>query len=153
MGLECYPAGRIGDRPAVDLALSIEKIGFRMGRLKTGTPPRLDKSTIEFNKLEKHYGDDPPQPFSFINDNVWIKASDQLACHMTYTNDNVAKIVKESLHLNRHVKEETKGPRYMILYFFYFRLSAFKFRYCPSLESKIIRFHKSKHQIWLEPEG
>ena len=136
MGLECYPAGRVGDQPAVDLALSIEKIGFRMGRLKTGTPPRLDKSTIEFEKLEKHFGDDPPQPFSYMDESVWIKASDQLVCHMTYTNDNVAKIVKDSLHLNRHVKEETKGPRY-----------------CPSLESKIIRFHKNRHQIWLEPEG
>ncbi len=84
IGLETYPAGRINDKPSIDLALSIEKIGFRMGRLKTGTPPRLDKATIDFDKLEKKFGDDPPAPFSYMNDKVWIKADEQMPCHMTY---------------------------------------------------------------------
>ncbi len=136
IGLEMYPAGRVNDKPSIDLALSIEKIGFRMGRLKTGTPPRLDKNTIDFEKLAKSVGDDPPVPFSFMNESVWLKAHEQLPCHMSYTNEKVEKIVRESLHLNRHVKEETRGPRY-----------------CPSLESKFLRFHANKHQIWLEPEG
>jgi tRNA uridine 5-carboxymethylaminomethyl modification enzyme len=107
-----------------------------MGRLKTGTPPRLDGKTINFEKLEKKYPDYPPVPFSFMNDRVLIDSDKQLLCHMTYTNEEVAKIVKSTLHLNKHVKEETRGPRY-----------------CPSLESKIIRFHRDRHQIWLEPEG
>jgi len=107
-----------------------------MGRLKTGTPPRLDGKTINFEKLEKKYPDYPPVPFSFMSDRVLIDSDKQLLCHMTYTNEEVAKIVKNTLHLNKHVKEETRGPRY-----------------CPSLESKIIRFHRDRHQIWLEPEG
>jgi tRNA uridine 5-carboxymethylaminomethyl modification enzyme len=134
--LECYPAGRLNDKQSYNLAMSMAKIGFNMGRLKTGTPPRLDSRTIAFEKLEKHFADNPPRPFSFINEKVWIKPEDQLLTHMTYTNENVAKIVRETLHLNRHVKEETRGPRY-----------------CPSIESKILKFQKDRHQIWLEPEG
>jgi tRNA uridine 5-carboxymethylaminomethyl modification enzyme len=83
IGLETYPAGRVNDKPSIDLAVSIEKLGFRIGRLKTGTPPRLDKRTIDFKKLEKKSGDNPPVPFSFINERVWIKADEQLPCHMT----------------------------------------------------------------------
>ncbi|XP_052072302.1 protein MTO1 homolog, mitochondrial-like [Mytilus californianus] len=136
IGLDVIPAGRLGDQPAIGLAKSIENAGFTMGRLKTGTPPRLDGKTIDFSKTEIKYGDDPPEPFSFINDQVWIKASDQVICHMTRTNEKVDKICMETLHLNRHVHEEVNGPRF-----------------CPSLESKVLRFKGRTHQIWLEPEG
>ncbi|CAF0725893.1 unnamed protein product [Brachionus calyciflorus] len=135
-GLEVRPAGRLGDKPSIELGNSLEKIGFKMGRLKTGTPPRIDGRTIDFSKLEKKYPDYPPVPFSFLNDKVHLEPEQQLLCHMTYTNSDVAKIIKDTLHLNRHVKEETRGPRY-----------------CPSIESKVIKFHRDRHQIWLEPEG
>jgi tRNA uridine 5-carboxymethylaminomethyl modification enzyme len=136
IGLEVRPAGRIGDEPAIGLAKSLETIGFNLARLKTGTPPRIRSSTINFNILEKHLGDNPPVPFSFMNEKVWINAEDQLPCYMTYTTEPVRKIVKENLHVNRHVTEEVTGPRY-----------------CPSIESKILRFENKPHQIWLEPEG
>ncbi|XP_071445984.1 protein MTO1 homolog, mitochondrial [Hetaerina americana] len=136
IGLEVRPAGRVGDAPAVGLANTLENIGFRMGRLKTGTPPRLLKDSIDFSVCAKNHGDNPPQPFSFINDSVWIKPEDQLPCYMTYTVPEVEKIVRENMHQNRHVAEEIKGPRY-----------------CPSIESKVLRFGGRPHQIWLEPEG
>lgn len=137
IGLEVRPAGRIGDAPAIGLASSLADIGFRMARLKTGTPPRIKKSTIDFRNLNVQRGDSPPQPFSFMNDRVWIDADQQLDCHLTYTNpDAVDAIVRSNLHCNRHVTEEITGPRY-----------------CPSIESKVLRFGKKSHQIWLEPEG
>lgn len=136
IGLEVRPAGRIGDEPAIGLARSLEKLGFKLARLKTGTPPRLNADTINFKILEQHHGDDPPVPFSFMNKKVWINAEDQLPCHMTHTTEAVKSIVKDNLHLNRHVTEEVTGPRY-----------------CPSIESKILRFGEKTHQIWLEPEG
>ncbi|KAL5015659.1 hypothetical protein ScPMuIL_005248 [Solemya velum] len=136
IGLESWPAGRLGDGPSVGLAKSLEEAGFTMGRLKTGTPPRLDGRKIDFSKTTPMPGDDPPLPFSFLNDSVWIKAEDQLDCHMTHTNEDVDRIVMDTFHLNKHVQEETQGPRF-----------------CPSLESKILRFKGRKHQIWLEPEG
>lgn len=136
IGLDVYPAGRMGDQAAVGLAKSIENAGFTIGRLKTGTPPRLDGKTIDFSRTEPKYGDDPPQPFSYLNDEVWIKSSDQVPCYMTQTNEDVDKICMETLHLNRHVQEETNGPRF-----------------CPSIESKVIRFKGRRHRIWLEPEG
>lgn len=135
-GLEMRPAGRMGDKPAMALGQNLEELGFAMGRLKTGTPPRLAKDSINYDKLVKHLGDDPPTPFSFMNEEVWIKASEQLPCYLTYTTLNVNKIVKENLHVNRHVTEEINGPRY-----------------CPSIESKVLRFGEKPHQIWLEPEG
>ncbi|XP_037806048.1 protein MTO1 homolog, mitochondrial [Lucilia sericata] len=135
-GLEVKPAGRMGDAPAIALGKSLENLGFRMGRLKTGTPPRISKESINYNKLEAHYGDNPPLPFSFMNEKVWINADEQLPCHLTYTSLKVNKIVKENMHLNRHVTEEINGPRY-----------------CPSIESKVLRFGEKQHQIWLEPEG
>ncbi|KAH9424334.1 Mitochondrial Translation Optimization [Dermatophagoides pteronyssinus] len=137
IGLEHYPAGRLGDQPAIGLAQTFEKrIGFRMGRLKTGTPPRIDKNTIDFNGLEKTFGDNPPLPFSFLNSSVWIKPEDQYYTWLTFTNDKVADIVRKNIHLSRHVREEVRGPRY-----------------CPSIESKILKFNNRSHQIWLEPEG
>lgn len=136
IGLDVRPAGRLGDAPAIGLALTLERLNFRMGRLKTGTPPRLDKNTINFKALTRHGGDKRPIPFSFLNDSVWMKPEDQLDCYMTYTNAEAASIIKENQHVNRHIREEVLGPRY-----------------CPSIESKVLRFKKDVHQIWLEPEG
>lgn len=110
-GLETRPAGRLGDKPSIELGQSLERIGFHMGRLKTGTPPRLDGRTIDFSRLQIEYPDNPPVPFSFMNDRVLIDGDKQLPTHITYTNERVAKIVKDTLHLNKHVKEETRGPR------------------------------------------
>ncbi|XP_049855553.1 protein MTO1 homolog, mitochondrial isoform X1 [Schistocerca gregaria] len=136
IGLEVRPAGRIGDAPAIGLAKTLERLGFRMGRLKTGTPPRLDGRTIDFSVCVKQPGDNPPMPFSFMNESVWIKPEDQLFCYLTFTNEKVNKIILDNLHVNRHVREEVTGPRY-----------------CPSIESKVLRFGGKSHQIWLEPEG
>ncbi|XP_017090712.2 protein MTO1 homolog, mitochondrial [Drosophila bipectinata] len=136
IGLEVRPAGRIGDAPAKALGEAIDRLGFRMGRLKTGTPPRIAKSSIDFSKLERHDGDDPPMPFSFLNNQVWLPTKEQLPCYLTYTTPKVSDIVRDNLHVNRHVTEEITGPRY-----------------CPSIESKILRFGAKVHQVWLEPEG
>lgn len=136
IGLKTMPAGRIGDEPAVGLAKSLEDLGFRMSRLKTGTPPRIKASSINFAILERHPGDNPPVPFSFMNDRVWLNNEDQLDCFLTHTSQDVNEIVKRNLHCNRHVTEELTGPRY-----------------CPSIESKVLRFGGKTHQIWLEPEG
>ncbi|XP_056637045.1 protein MTO1 homolog, mitochondrial [Diorhabda sublineata] len=136
MGLKVYPAGRIGDEPSIGLANTLGVLKLRMGRLKTGTPPRLKADTINYKICEVQLGDDPPLPFSFMNDEVWIKSEDQLKCHLTKTTLGVEKVVKENLHVNRHVMEETRGPRY-----------------CPSIESKVLKFSGREHQVWLEPEG
>ncbi|KXJ79814.1 protein MTO1 homolog, mitochondrial-like [Aedes albopictus] len=136
IGLKTMPAGRIGDEPAIGLAKSLEDLGFRMSRLKTGTPPRIKASSINFDILERHPGDNPPVPFSFMNDRVWLNNEDQLDCFLTHTSQDVNEIVKRNLHCNRHVTEELTGPRY-----------------CPSIESKVLRFGGKTHQIWLEPEG
>ncbi|NXC45024.1 MTO1 protein, partial [Penelope pileata] len=136
MGLEKHPAGRLGDRLAVGLAQTLERLGFAVGRLKTGTPPRLAKDTIDFRGLEERKADNPPVPFSFLSKAVWIKPEDQLSCYLTHTNLKAQQIVLDNLHLNNHVRETTKGPRY-----------------CPSFESKVLRFPNRDHQVWLEPEG
>lgn len=134
--MEKRPAGRLGDEPSIGLANTLEELGFRMSRLKTGTPPRLKKSTIDFTNCPVQTPDEVPEPFSFMNDRVWINPHDQLLCHMTYTNEQVGKIIRDNLHCNSHVTEEVTGPRY-----------------CPSIESKVLKFKTSIHQIWLEPEG
>ncbi|XP_013384295.1 protein MTO1 homolog, mitochondrial [Lingula anatina] len=136
IGLERRAAGRMGDAPAVGLAKSLERAGFTMGRLKTGTPPRLDGRTIDYSKVHKSLPDNPPVPFSFLSEQVWIKQEDQVPTYITYTNSETEKVILENMHLNRHVKLETRGPRY-----------------CPSIESKVLRFGGRSHQIWLEPEG
>lgn len=136
LGLEVRPAGRFGDAPAIKLAQSLDRLGFTLARLKTGTPPRIKKESINFSVLEAQHGDDPPRPFSFMNSRVWIDTHQQLPCHLTYTNPKVDEIIKSNMHCNRHVTEEVTGPRY-----------------CPSIESKVLRFGKKSHQIWLEPEG
>lgn len=136
IGLDVRPAGRIGDEPAIGLANTLERLNFKMGRLKTGTPPRLDGTTIDFKKCQPMHGDEVPVPFSYLNDSVWIKPEDQLPCYMTHTSPAVQELVLQNLHVNRHVSEEITGPRY-----------------CPSIESKVIRFKNRSHQVWLEPEG
>jgi tRNA uridine 5-carboxymethylaminomethyl modification enzyme len=135
IGLECTPAGRMGEAATFGLSKSLKDAGFKLGRLKTGTPPRLAKNTIDFSILEEQPGDDPPTPFSFLNNSVSVQ--EQLLCHATYTNQATHDVVRANLDKSIHIRETVKGPRY-----------------CPSLESKIIRFSdKEKHIIWLEPEG
>ncbi|XP_031618022.1 protein MTO1 homolog, mitochondrial [Contarinia nasturtii] len=136
IGLDIRPAGRIGDEPAIGLANSLEALKFRMGRLKTGTPPRIKKDTIDYSNLIVQSGDNPPVPFSFLNERVWIDAKDQLNCYMTHTPPSIGELIKNNLHVNYHVTQDANGPRY-----------------CPSIESKILRFGHKPHQIWLEPEG
>jgi tRNA uridine 5-carboxymethylaminomethyl modification enzyme len=126
IGLEVRPAGRIGDEPSIGLANSLETLGFNLKRLKTGTPPRIRTSTIDFKKLVKkyfkfsetwlsvedfqeiHLGDDPITPFSFLSEKVWIDPKDQLQVWMTYSNEKVKKIIEDNMHLNLHVREEVK---------------------------------------------
>ncbi|XP_035728400.1 protein MTO1 homolog, mitochondrial-like isoform X2 [Vespa mandarinia] len=136
IGLEKRPAGRMGDEPSIGLANTLDQLGFKINRLKTGTPPRLLKSTIDFSKCSENLPDKVSEPFSFMNNKVWLHPDEQMICYMTFTNDEVAKIIKDNMHCNLHVTEEKTGPRY-----------------CPSIESKILRFNKTVHQIWLEPEG
>lgn len=137
IGLEAYPSGRMGEAATFGLSKSLREAGFQLGRLKTGTPPRLDRDTIDFSILEEQPGDSPPHPFSYLNDTVEIGDQGQLSCWSTYTNEASHAIVRENLDKSIHIRETVKGPRY-----------------CPSLESKIIRFgHKPQHMIWLEPEG
>jgi tRNA uridine 5-carboxymethylaminomethyl modification enzyme len=135
IGLESFPSGRMGEAATFGLSKSLRNAGFKLGRLKTGTPPRLAKNTINFEVLEAQTGDNPPMPFSYLNREVGVK--DQLLCYATYTNESTHSIIKSNLDKSIHIRETVKGPRY-----------------CPSLESKIIRFAgKDKHIIWLEPEG
>lgn len=135
IGLEAYPSGRMGEAATFGLSKSLRDAGFKLGRLKTGTPPRLDRKTINFPILERQEGDKPPMPFSYLNDTVTVQ--DQLLCYATYTNAATHEVVRANIDKTIHIRETVKGPRY-----------------CPSLESKIIRFgHKEKHIVWLEPEG
>jgi tRNA uridine 5-carboxymethylaminomethyl modification enzyme len=137
IGLEAYPSGRMGEAATFGLSNSLRSAGFTLGRLKTGTPPRLDRDTIDFGMLEKQPGDSPPAPFSYLNNTVEIGDEGQVGCWTTYTNEAAHAIIRANLDKSIHIRETVKGPRY-----------------CPSLESKIIRFgHKPRHMIWLEPEG
>lgn len=135
IGLEKYPAGRIGEKATFGLSKSLKDAGFQLGRLKTGTPPRLARGSINYKILEEQRGDDPPNPFSYMNDTVSVQ--NQLLCWATYTNDATHEVVRANLDKTIHIRESVKGPRY-----------------CPSLESKVIKFpEKSRHIVWLEPEG
>jgi tRNA uridine 5-carboxymethylaminomethyl modification enzyme len=135
IGLEAYPSGRMGEQATFGLSKSLRDAGFQLGRLKTGTPPRLAKNSIKWDILEEQHGDNPPMPFSYLNDAVSVQ--DQLLCYATHTNTATHDIVCANLDKTIHIRETVKGPRY-----------------CPSLESKIIRFgDREKHIVWLEPEG
>lgn len=136
MGMKRWPAGRIGDAPSVGLSASLANAGFKLGRLQTGTPARLDGKTINFESLERQEGDSEPVPFSFLSREV-DNGSNQIACFKTRTNPHTHQLVRDNLHQCVHIQETKKGPRY-----------------CPSLEAKILRFgDKDHHTIWLEPEG
>ncbi|KAF2638981.1 glucose-inhibited division protein A subfamily [Massarina eburnea CBS 473.64] len=135
IGLKAYPSGRMGEAATFGLSKSLREAGFTLGRLKTGTPPRLDKKTINYNILEAQEGDNPPMPFSYLNERVQVE--DQLLNFETRTNEETHEIIRQNLHLSIHIRETVKGPRY-----------------CPSVESKVMRFtDKNSHIIWLEPEG
>ena len=130
-----FPSGRMGEAATFGLSKSLRDAGFKLGRLKTGTPPRLDRRTITFEGLEAQPGDAPPTPFSYMNEAVMVE--EQLLCYSTFTNDASHAIIRANLDKSVHIRETVKGPRY-----------------CPSLESKVMRFHdKDHHIIWLEPEG
>jgi tRNA uridine 5-carboxymethylaminomethyl modification enzyme len=136
VGLESHPAGRAGEFPSVGLSDSLRDVGLKLGRLKTGTPPRLDARSIDFSSTEPQYGDDKPEPFSYSTHEI---TNPQLPCYITYTNERTHKIINDGLDRSPLYSGKIKGigPRY-----------------CPSIEDKVVRFsHRNRHQIFLEPEG
>jgi len=136
IGERKIPAGRVGEAPAIGLSNTLYGLGLRMGRLKTGTPPRLDGRTIDWAALERQPGDDPPVPFSFLTRQI---TSPQIACHITRTTPATHAIIRENLH---------RAPMYSG------QIQSSGPRYCPSVEDKIVRFAgRDGHQIFLEPEG
>jgi tRNA uridine 5-carboxymethylaminomethyl modification enzyme len=131
-----YSAGRAGDFAVQGLSESLANLGFKVGRLKTGTCPRLDSRSIDYSNLQVQHGDESPVPFSFTNDTI---RQEQIPCHITYTNDRTHEIVRAAVHRSPMYSGviKSRGPRY-----------------CPSIEDKIVRFaEKPRHQIFLEPEG
>jgi len=135
-GEEKIPAGRVGEKPTVGLAVTLENLGFPLARLKTGTPARLDGRTIDWDVLEVQKADENPVPFSYMNDKITVP---QIDCHITYTNEKTHQIIRDNLH---------RAPMYSG------QIDGTGPRYCPSIEDKIVRFaDKTRHQIFLEPEG
>jgi len=136
IGLDNYPSGRAGEFPSVGLSDSLRELGLKMGRLKTGTPPRLDAHTIDFSKTAPQYGDEPPLPFSYSTERI---TNPQLPCYITYTNSETHRIIRENLD---------RSPLYSG------RIKSIGPRYCPSVEDKVVRFsERERHQVFLEPEG
>ena len=136
VGLEHYNAGRAGDFAVMGLSEDLARLGFRIGRLKTGTCPRLNGRTIDYSALELQPGDDPPPAFSFRTRRI---AQPQLACHLTWTNERTHEIIRAAINRSPMYSGviQSRGPRY-----------------CPSVEDKVMRFRdKLRHQIFLEPEG
>jgi tRNA uridine 5-carboxymethylaminomethyl modification enzyme len=136
IGLKNYSAGRAGDFAAMGLSGALAELGFSIGRLKTGTCPRLDSRTIDYSGLEIQPGDVPPPPFSFRTDRI---TREQIPCHLTYTNSRTHEIIRAGIDRSPMYNGviQSKGPRY-----------------CPSVEDKVMRFRdKERHQIFLEPEG
>ncbi len=135
-GLETKQGGRIGDSPSLVLAENLRELGFSLGRLKTGTPARLNKHTIDFSSMEKQYGDEPPAPFSYHPE---IQVRNQVCCYITRTEQETHDIIAHSLD---------RSPLYTG------KITGIGPRYCPSIEDKIYRFpDKSSHPIFVEPEG
>jgi tRNA uridine 5-carboxymethylaminomethyl modification enzyme len=136
IGEKTIPAGRAGDKRAVGLAFTLRRLGFALGRLKTGTPPRLDGRTIRWEALTVQPGDDPPEPFSFLTRKIEVP---QIPCHITATGAETHAVIRKNVHRSPMYSGQIRslGPRY-----------------CPSIEDKIVRFaDKERHQIFLEPEG
>lgn len=130
------PAGRVGEAPSIGLSKTLRHLGFNVGRLKTGTPPRLDGKTIDWASLEAQPGDNPPKPFSYLTDKVTVP---QIHCSITHTSPATHAIIRANLHRAPMYSGqiESRGPRY-----------------CPSIEDKVVRFaSKERHPIFLEPEG
>lgn len=136
MGETKIPAGRIGDDPSNGLSMTLERAGFELGRLKTGTPARLDGKTINWSVLDEQPGDDEPVPFSFLTTKI---TTPQIPCHITTTTEETHQIIRDNLH---------RAPMYSG------QIEGTGPRYCPSIEDKVVRFaDKNSHQIFLEPEG
>jgi tRNA uridine 5-carboxymethylaminomethyl modification enzyme len=136
LGETNWPAGRVGEAPALGLSKSFERAGFRLGRLKTGTPPRIDGTTIDWPAVEMQPGDDPPEPFSVMTDRI---TTAQIQCGITRTTAATHDVIRANVHRSPMYSGQIKstGPRY-----------------CPSIEDKIVRFgDRDGHQIFLEPEG
>jgi len=136
IGEETTPAGRAGEAPALGLSDTLKSLGLRLGRLKTGTPPRLDGRTIDYSQLDEQLADDPPVPFSFLNSDISVR---QISCHITSTTKAGHDLIRANIHRAPMYsgKIESTGPRY-----------------CPSIEDKVVRFgERDAHQIFLEPEG
>ena len=136
IGLDHFPAGRMGDPPSTHLSEQLEKLGFEIGRLKTGTTPRLNGRTIDYQNLDPQPGDEKPRPFSFTTTKIPLP---QVPCHITYTNEKTHDFIREALD---------RSPLYSGV------IKGVGARYCPSIEDKVVRFaEKERHQIFLEPEG
>ncbi|MGH7229472.1 MAG: tRNA uridine-5-carboxymethylaminomethyl(34) synthesis enzyme MnmG [Nitrospiraceae bacterium] len=136
VGLNHFPAGRGGEASAEHLSDCMRDLGFEVGRLKTGTPPRLDRDSINFDVMIPQPGDDPPPPFSYRTERITLP---QVSCHLTYTNEQTHAIIRKNLD---------RSPMYSGV------IDSVGPRYCPSIEDKVVRFaDKSRHQIFVEPEG
>jgi len=136
IGTERRSAGRVGEAPAIGLSDRLYGLGLRMGRLKTGTPARLDGKTIDYSNLTAQPGDDPPVPFSFLTERI---ETPQTVCHITHTTGETHRIIADNLH---------QAPTY------FGQIDSVGPRYCPSIEDKVVRFReRESHQIFLEPEG
>ncbi len=136
IGMNHYPGGRAGEPASEGLSDHLRSLGFRVGRLKTGTPARLAQKSIDFSRLEPQAGDDPPRPFSFLATGV---ALPQVPCHITWTNERTHEIIRSGLD---------RSPLYGGV------IEGVGPRYCPSIEDKVVRFaEKDRHQVFLEPEG
>ncbi|WP_035670346.1 tRNA uridine-5-carboxymethylaminomethyl(34) synthesis enzyme MnmG [Azospirillum brasilense] len=136
IGEETTPAGRVGEAPSIGLSDTLARLGFPLGRLKTGTPPRLDGKTIDWAALEKQPGDTPPPPFSYLTDRI---DTPQIDCAITWTTPEMHALIRGNLH---------RAPMYSG------QIQSTGPRYCPSIEDKVVRFaDKERHQIFLEPEG
>ncbi len=136
IGEVTFGGGRAGDKASLGLSGCLEKLGFEIKRLKTGTPPRLDAKSIDFSKLDPQHGDTEPVPFSYTTEKI---TQAQLPCYITYTNEKTHALIKENIHKSPLYsgKIQSRGPRY-----------------CPSIEDKVYRFaDKERHQLFLEPEG
>ena len=136
LGEETIPAGRVGEAPAMGLSSTLARLGFTLGRLKTGTPPRLDGRTIDYATLDVQLGDDPPVPFSTMTESITVR---QIPCHVTATTPASHDVIRANLRRSPMYSGQIKsrGPRY-----------------CPSIEDKVVRFaDRERHQIFLEPEG